>query len=155
RRALPRPGAHGGHTRGGPAALSAHPDDHAGGAVQRHPAHAGHRLRRGTAAAAGAGHGRRTAVQPDPDAIHHAGHLSYVRSLRQSRAAGPRRPARAPRRPRRRRQAAAMRLFTLFIMRPVTTTLVCVALVLAGGLSFALLPVAPLPQVDFPMISVT
>ena len=48
-----------------------------------------------------------------------------------------------------------MRLFTLFIMRPVTTTLVCVALVLAGGLSFALLPVAPLPQVDFPMISVT
>src|SRR5690606_24913050 len=30
-----------------------------------------------------------------------------------------------------------------------------VALVLAGGLSFALLPVAPLPQVDFPMISVT
>lgn len=48
-----------------------------------------------------------------------------------------------------------MRFFTLFIMRPVTTTLLCLALVLTGGLSFFLLPVAPLPQMDFPMISVS
>ncbi|HWK71842.1 MAG TPA: efflux RND transporter permease subunit [Burkholderiaceae bacterium] len=48
-----------------------------------------------------------------------------------------------------------MRLFSLFIMRPVATTLLCAALVLTGGLAFLFLPVAPLPQVDFPMISVS
>src|SRR5690554_7147853 len=48
-----------------------------------------------------------------------------------------------------------MRMFTLFIMRPVATTLLCVALVLTGGLAYVFLPVAPLPQVDFPMISVS
>src|SRR3546814_4000435 len=48
-----------------------------------------------------------------------------------------------------------MRLFSLFIMRPVATTLFCAALVLTGGLAFLFLPVAPLPQVDFPMISVS
>src|SRR5690606_33266110 len=48
-----------------------------------------------------------------------------------------------------------MRWFTLFIMRPVATTLLCVALVLTGGLAYFFLPVAPLPQMDFPMISVS
>ncbi|MGB6104273.1 MAG: efflux RND transporter permease subunit [Pusillimonas sp.] len=48
-----------------------------------------------------------------------------------------------------------MRLFSVFIMRPVATTLLCLAMVLSGGLAFFFLPVAPLPQVDFPMISVS
>ncbi|NGM86725.1 MMPL family transporter [Parapusillimonas sp. SGNA-6] len=48
-----------------------------------------------------------------------------------------------------------MRFFSLFIMRPVATTLLCLALVLTGILAFRFLPVAPLPQVDFPMISVS
>ncbi|MDS1139226.1 multidrug efflux RND transporter permease subunit [Pusillimonas sp. SM2304] len=48
-----------------------------------------------------------------------------------------------------------MRLFAVFIMRPVATTLLCLAMVLSGGLAFVFLPVAPLPQVDFPMISVS
>lgn len=48
-----------------------------------------------------------------------------------------------------------MRWFGLFIMRPVATTLACLAMVLAGGLSYFLLPVAPLPQMDFPMITVS
>lgn len=48
-----------------------------------------------------------------------------------------------------------MRLFTLFILRPVGTTLLCMALVLTGGIAFFFLPVSPLPQMDFPMISVT
>jgi multidrug efflux pump len=43
---------------------------------------------------------------------------------------------------------------TPFILRPVATLLLTVALLLAGGLSFSLLPVAPLPQVDFPYIVV-
>jgi multidrug efflux pump len=42
-----------------------------------------------------------------------------------------------------------------FIARPVATTLLTVGIVLAGMLAFFRLPVAPLPQVDFPTILVT
>jgi multidrug efflux pump len=42
-----------------------------------------------------------------------------------------------------------------FIRRPVATTLLTLGIALAGGVAFFLLPVAPLPQVDFPTISVT
>jgi len=42
----------------------------------------------------------------------------------------------------------------LFIRRPVATTLLLVAVGLAGAAAFTLLPVSPLPQVDFPTISV-
>ena len=41
-----------------------------------------------------------------------------------------------------------------FIRRPVATTLLTIAVALAGALAFRVLPVAPLPQVDFPTISV-
>ena len=41
-----------------------------------------------------------------------------------------------------------------FIRRPVATSLLTVAIALAGGIAFKLLPVAPLPQVDFPTIQV-
>jgi len=41
-----------------------------------------------------------------------------------------------------------------FIRRPIGTTLLTVAVALSGALAFYLLPVAPLPQVDFPTISV-
>ncbi|HZW73310.1 MAG TPA: efflux RND transporter permease subunit, partial [Caldimonas sp.] len=41
-----------------------------------------------------------------------------------------------------------------FIRRPVATTLLTLALALSGALAFGLLPVAPLPQVDFPTIQV-
>ena len=42
-----------------------------------------------------------------------------------------------------------------FIRRPVATTLLTVGIALAGIVSFSLLPVSPLPQVDFPTISVS
>ena len=48
-----------------------------------------------------------------------------------------------------------MRWLGIFIVRPVGTTLICLAMVLAGLLALRMLPIAPLPQVDFPMISVT
>ena len=48
-----------------------------------------------------------------------------------------------------------MNLSGPFIRRPVGTTLLTLALVLAGTIGFRLLPVAPLPQVDFPTISVS
>ncbi len=48
-----------------------------------------------------------------------------------------------------------MNLPGLFIDRPVATTLLTLGVALAGLVSFTLLPVAPLPQVDYPTISVS
>src|SRR5277367_4893320 len=42
-----------------------------------------------------------------------------------------------------------------FIRRPIGTTLLTLASALAGGVAFYLLPVSPLPQVDYPTISVS
>ncbi|UWZ83482.1 efflux RND transporter permease subunit [Occallatibacter riparius] len=47
-----------------------------------------------------------------------------------------------------------MSLSTPFIRRPVATTLLTIALAIAGAIAFTVLPVSPLPQVDFPTISV-
>ncbi len=41
-----------------------------------------------------------------------------------------------------------------FIRRPVATSLITIAIFLAGAVAFRFLPVAPLPRVDFPTISV-
>ncbi|MFQ1679458.1 multidrug efflux RND transporter permease subunit MdtC [uncultured Pantoea sp.] len=48
-----------------------------------------------------------------------------------------------------------MKFFALFIHRPVATTLLTLAIALAGILGFRLLPVAPLPQLDFPVILIS
>jgi multidrug efflux pump len=47
-----------------------------------------------------------------------------------------------------------MGLSTLFIVRPIGTTLLTFGLATAGAVAFLKLPVSPLPQVDFPTISV-
>jgi multidrug efflux pump len=47
-----------------------------------------------------------------------------------------------------------MNLSAPFIHRPVATTLLTIAIAIAGMLAFTVLPVSPLPQVDFPTISV-
>ena len=47
-----------------------------------------------------------------------------------------------------------MSLSSPFIRRPVATTLLTVAVAIAGGIAFTVLPVSPLPQVDFPTINV-
>ena len=53
------------------------------------------------------------------------------------------------------RQAAlAVNFSAPFIRRPVATTLLTLALALAGAAAFGLLPVAPLPQMDFPVVVV-
>src|SRR5271165_1708888 len=41
-----------------------------------------------------------------------------------------------------------------FIRRPVATSLITIAIFLSGAVAFRFLPVAPLPQIDFPTISV-
>src|SRR5262245_32016808 len=48
-----------------------------------------------------------------------------------------------------------MNLSEPFIRRPVATTLLTFAIALAGVAAFRLLPVSPLPQIDFPTISVS
>jgi len=48
-----------------------------------------------------------------------------------------------------------MNISAPFIRRPVATTLLTVAIALAGTIAFEVLPVAPLPEVDFPTISVS
>jgi multidrug efflux pump len=47
-----------------------------------------------------------------------------------------------------------MSLSSPFIKRPVATTLLTAAVALTGAVAFPFLPVSPLPQVDFPTISV-
>ena len=48
-----------------------------------------------------------------------------------------------------------MSISTPFIHRPVATTLLTIAIALAGGLAYFFLPVSPLPQVDYPSVSVS
>ncbi|MGC2503575.1 MAG: efflux RND transporter permease subunit, partial [Silvibacterium sp.] len=47
-----------------------------------------------------------------------------------------------------------MNISAPFIRRPVATTLLTAAIAIAGAIGFTVLPVSPLPQVDFPTISV-
>jgi multidrug efflux pump len=48
-----------------------------------------------------------------------------------------------------------MNISETFIRKPVATTLLTVAIALSGAVAYGLLPVAPLPEVDFPTISVS
>src|SRR4029077_14862227 len=88
---------------------------------------------------AGNCHDWRTLAQPGLHALHNAGYLHFLRSFRA--AALP--PA-----------GSAMNPSGLFIRRPVATTLLTIAVAMAGAVAFTVLPVSPLPQVDFPTISV-
>ena len=146
-RARGRPGAARGDLPGLAAALSAHPDDHDGGAARRAAADAG--LRRGLGAAPPARHRdrRRADREPAAHAVHDAGDLSGLRP----RGAGA--PARRPARARPRRRGSRRR------HEPLR------ALHRAPGRDHAVdrrasrsrarsptsqLPVSPLPQVDYP-----
>jgi multidrug efflux pump len=48
-----------------------------------------------------------------------------------------------------------MNISAPFIHRPVATTLLTIGIALAGAVAFKFLPVSPLPQIDFPTISVS
>src|SRR5499426_3616545 len=48
-----------------------------------------------------------------------------------------------------------MNISTPFIKRPIATSLLTIAVALAGGVAFISLPVAPLPQVEYPTINVS
>src|SRR5947209_16918698 len=48
-----------------------------------------------------------------------------------------------------------MRISSPFIRRPVGTSLLSLGILLAGGVAFFFLPVSPLPEVEYPTISVS
>ena len=48
-----------------------------------------------------------------------------------------------------------MNISRIFILRPVATSLLMVAILIAGALSYRLLPLSALPEVDYPTIQVT
>ena len=50
---------------------------------------------------------------------------------------------------------ASMNISEPFIRRPIGTTLLAIGLLMVGVVTFPMLPVAPLPQVDFPTIQVS
>src|SRR5205085_1218930 len=113
------------------AALPADHDDDVRGAVRGIALDARHRHGFGIAPPARGDDRRRPHSEPGADPVHDAGHLPRLR------------PARL-----------TVSLSTPFIERPVATTLLTIGLALAGIFAFFKLPVSPLPQVDFPTISV-
>ena len=111
------------------------------------PLDAGQWHRIGTAAASGRGDRRWVDRQSGADPVHHAGDLSDVRPagcpvFRQTGFGDLG------------RRSADMNVSAPFIARPVATTLLTIGIALAGIFAFFKLPVSPLPQVDFPTISV-
>src|SRR5581483_7055924 len=133
---------------GVPAALSADHDDHDGGIARRTAACAGLRRRLGAAPAAGRSDRRRPAGQPAAHAVHDARDFSLLRAPRaRTRQAARERGRRAGRR-------EFMKPSEVFIRNSVGTTLLTIAITLAGIVAFRSLPVAPLPAVDFPTIQV-
>src|SRR5215471_9464679 len=66
-----------------------------------------------------------------------------------------RRRVEGPPLPQQERPGLAMNVSAPFIKRPIGTSLLAAALLLSGALAFKFLPVAPLPQVEFPVISVS
>src|SRR4029077_6020555 len=133
-----------------PAALPADHDDHDGGVAGRIAARAGNRHRVGVAPPTRYRDRRRSAGEPGPHALHDARDFPDLRphcgAVREVAGKGCRSGNRA--------SSSHMSISELFIRKPVATTLLTIALALAGGIAFRLLPVSPLPQVEFPTIQV-
>ena len=139
-RAHPGQGSSRRNLPGLPAALPSHYHDHAGGAVRRTASGHGPRHWRRAAPSSGHRHGRRPAGEPGAHALHHAHHLSLVRS------SGP-----WPSPPRSRgwecgdcsgRGDGGMKLLSHGLQRPVATALLTAAVAIAGTFAFTVLPVS-------------
>src|SRR5262249_16599363 len=102
----------------------------------------GHRQR--AAPAARHHHRRRPAPVAGADALLDAGHLPRDGAAR----ARVRPPARG------RRGRSGLNPTAPVLRRPVATTLLAIAIFLAGAAAFTQLPIAPLPRVDYPTIGV-
>src|SRR6185369_13159552 len=129
------------------AALPADPDDHVGCPVRGGAPDAGLGRGRRTAPTARPGDFRRPDREPDADAVHDAGDLFGVRFV--GAALGQEAP------PPGHARGSGMNLSEPFVRRPVATVLLTIGIALAGIAAFFMLAVAPLPQVDFPVITVS
>src|SRR6185295_7021666 len=146
RRAPPGHGAARRHLSGLPAAAATDPDDDDGRAARRRAPRP--RQRRGLGAAPAPRHhdDRRPDLQPGAHALYDPGHLSGVRPSLEAQGRRPRPGAGG---------GTRMSVSAPFIRRPAGTTLLTVAVALAGSIAYMVLPVSPLPQVEFPTISVS
>src|SRR5262249_28088239 len=151
-----------------------HDDDH-GRAPGRPPAGARHRHGLGAAPAARHHDSGRPPALAGADAVHDPGRLSLLRPAGEAvrrRPLAPTRPGRgrrglgAPDEPHapashtvppggRSPPPSYMNISEPFIKRPVGTSLLALGVLLAGIVAYRQLPVAPLPQVEFPVISVS
>ena len=102
-------------------------------------------------------HHRRLAAQPVADALHDARDLSRARPVEPPDRAGGAgaRTAEPAGRGRHRGDAVMASISEPFIRRPVGTTLLAIGLFLIGIVAYVFLPVAAVPNVDFPMIRVS
>src|SRR6267154_1499821 len=147
-----------------PAAVPAHHDDDDGGAVGRASAGAAKRDRLGDATSAGYRDCGGAVVLAVSDALHDAGNLSLPGSIRGMGAkpagfgriagTGPGGGSCAGRRIGN-QTFGGMSVSEPFIRRPVGTSLLAIGLFILGIVAYGFLPVAPLPRVDFPVISVS
>src|SRR4029453_13488975 len=95
---------------------------------------------------AGHHHGRRTHCQSAADLVYHPGDLPGLCAPGESGEQGEERESCATCDA----CGGCMNLSALFIHRPAGTTLLTIALALAGLIAYQFLPVAPLPQVALP-----
>jgi len=98
------------------------------------------------------------ALRPESSWCRRQRSLARRRKGGDSRSRGPRRTGRGQGSGERRGQAAPQRgrmnPSRLFILRPVATSLLMVAILLAGAIAYRLLPLSALPEVDYPTIQV-
>src|SRR6516164_4193 len=130
-----------------PAAVQADHDDYHGGAVGRVTVGVRRRYGGRIARAARNRDCWRPAGEPGPHALHDPGDLSRLRAFSCAAEGAQRRRIAG-------KCGRIMNLSETFIRNSVGTTLLTVAIALAGAVAFRFLPVSPLPQVDFPTIQV-
>jgi len=133
------------------AAVPADHDDDDGRSPRRASPRARDRARLGAAPAARDRDRGRIDAEPAAHALYDARHLRLLRSHREEALGGASRPRAGDVS---RAGGIAMSLSSPFIRRPVATVLLTAAIALAGGVAFTQLPVSPLPQIDFPTITV-
>ncbi len=159
--------AGGGDLSGLPAAVPADHDDDDGGAAGRAAAGAGHGNGKRAAPAAGHHDCRRIDRVAGADAVYDAGGVSVLRpdwaqdlqaeadeELRDACNDGGLMQDAGSRELEEQEPRSCMHFSAPFIRRPVATFLLSIAMILAGAVAYTLLPVASLPQVEYPVISV-
>src|SRR5215813_6052279 len=132
------------------ATLPSHPHDHHGSHIGWCAARSRQWHRLGTPPSAGHRDRGRTHVQPGAHIVYDTGDLPRLRSPGETCEQAPRRHSCVSSVTR----GGSMSFSALFINRPIGTTLLTIALALAGLIAYQFLPVSPLPQVEYATLEV-